>query len=400
MKTVLHLCPYSSVPALYGTSMRTYNLCLQTSHEYRVTVFAQKVQKQHMSWSLAPKIQQVSPTYLEYASQNMLATLEYGLMCTLLRGRPIWQSEILQVSAPRWLHEQLDKAAIVNVELPWQLPWVYRQVSGKKPIVLTAHNVEIDLYSPEKIRAPKPIARYLLDEMKRRERSAMQLASCIFTMSEDDVNRLVGHYDICPDKCVVVPNGVDCGAFTPVPEEVKNRRKQQLGLADKQVVAFSGAAFGPNNEAVQQILEWAKHWQNSTTHFLIIGGVGTAFGAVQLPNVTFTGRVDSVHDYFEAVDIAINPMMSGSGTNLKQVEYMAMGLPSITTAKGARGTGIVDGKHGYICDLAEFPGQIQRLLEDSSCWSEMGEVARSYAVQNFDWSTIAQRMIKVYQQLV
>jgi glycosyltransferase involved in cell wall biosynthesis len=400
MNMILHLCPYSSVPALYGTSMRTYNLCLQTSREYEVVVFAQKVQKQHMSWSLAPKIQQVTPTYVEYASQNILATLEYGAMCTLLRCRPMWQSEILQVSAPGWLREQLSKAAIVNVELPWQLPWVHRQVGGKKPIVLTAHNVEIDLYTPAKIRAPRAIAHYLLNEMKRRERSAMQLADCIFTMSDEDITRLSEHYDIPPDKCVVVPNGVDCSAFKPVTQNVKEQRKHALGWADKQVIAFSGSAFAPNEEAVRQILQWAEHWPQENTHFLIIGGVGSAFGSVNLPNVTFTGRVQSVHDYFEAADIAINPMLSGSGTNLKQVEYMAMGLPSITTAKGARGTGMVDGKQGYLCDLAAFPAQIRWLLDHPEVWGAIGEAGRLYAVKNFDWSTIAQRMVNIYQQFV
>ena len=43
------------------------------------------------------------------------------------------------------------------------------------------------------------------------------------------------------------------------------------------------------------------------------------------------------------VDVALNPMRTGSGTNLKLIEYLACGVPAVSTPFGVRGLAVVDG---------------------------------------------------------
>ena len=64
-------------------------------------------------------------------------------------------------------------------------------------------------------------------------------------------------------------------------------------------------------------------------------------------NIGFTGiTTDEEKElYLSITDIAINPMMTGSGTNLKMLDYMANGIPVISTEVGARG---LDIPNGYI----------------------------------------------------
>ena len=45
------------------------------------------------------------------------------------------------------------------------------------------------------------------------------------------------------------------------------------------------------------------------------------------------------------VDVALNPMRTGSGTNLKVIEYLAAGVPVVSTPFGVRGLDVVDGDH-------------------------------------------------------
>lgn len=399
MKTLLTLSPYSVVPPQYGGAVRIYNLCRELSQHYRVMHFAQQVQKEQVKASLAPMVQSVTPTYTEYSSRDPLSILLYGIACTKLKCPPILQSEVLNLRAPSWLREQVQQAAVVNVEHPWQFAWVHRQVGGQTPIVITAHNVEAELCSADQFNAPPAIAQALMQEVEKREGFAVRHATRVFTMSDEDTKLFVDRYGIDPDRCVVIPNGVDCQAFTPATPEQRSQRKQELGFADKCLVAFAGSTHLPNREAVQQIIDWATHWTDSRVHFLIIGSIGRAFTHVQLPNVTFTGLVDSTQPYFQAADIAINPMLSGSGTNLKQVEYMAMGLPSIATPIGARGIPLEDGKHGYISPLDEFPARLQWLTQQPDLPDTIGQNARIFAEQNFDWSVIATNLLKVYQSL-
>src|SRR5690606_4095268 len=56
-------------------------------------------------------------------------------------------------------------------------------------------------------------------------------------------------------------------------------------------------------------------------------------------NLLVTGSLDEAakNDWFAACDLAVNPMFSGSGTNIKMFDFMAAGLPVVTTAVGARG---------------------------------------------------------------
>ena len=42
------------------------------------------------------------------------------------------------------------------------------------------------------------------------------------------------------------------------------------------------------------------------------------------------------------LDLAINPVTTGSGTNLKMLDYMAAGVPVLSTPHGARGLGLLD----------------------------------------------------------
>jgi glycosyltransferase involved in cell wall biosynthesis len=399
MKTVLTLSPYSVVPPQYGGAIRIYNLCRELSKHYRVMHFAQQVQKEQVKASLFPVVQSVTPTYTEYSSRDPLSILLYGVACTKLKCPPILQSEVLGMRAPRWLQEQIAQAVVVNVEHPWQFAWAYEQVGGNTPIVITAHNVEAALCTAEQINAPEPIAQYLMQEVEKREGFALRHATRVLTMSAEDTATFVKRYGVDPERCVVIPNGVDCQAFTPATPQQRSQRKQELGFADQCLIVFAGSTHLPNREAVQQIVDWAEDWHDPRVHFLIVGSVGRAFTHIQLPNVTFTGLVESTQPYFEAADIAINPMLSGSGTNLKQVEYMAMGLPSVATPIGARGISLEDGKHGYISSLMEFPAKLRWLTEHPELYASIGNQARSFAEQNFDWSVIGAKLLQVYQEL-
>ena len=57
------------------------------------------------------------------------------------------------------------------------------------------------------------------------------------------------------------------------------------------------------------------------------------------PNVVLAGVVTNVakRTLLQSADLALNPMRTGSGTNLKIVEYFAAGIPVVSTPFGARG---------------------------------------------------------------
>jgi glycosyltransferase involved in cell wall biosynthesis len=399
-KTILFLSPYSVVPPRYGGPLRVYNLCLQLSRHYRVVQFAQQAQRSAVNGSLAPLVQHVTPAYTEYSSRNPVNLLLYALTSLKWNCPPVWQSAVLRASAPDWLREQVRRADIIHVEHPWQFTWVYRQSGGARPIVLGTQNVEASLYSVEQIFASRPIARRVLDAIRSQEAFAATHATHVLAVTSHDMDLFVQQHGIPPERCTVVPNGVDCSMFTPASDKQRAERKAELGLSGKQVILFAGSGHRPNIEAVRQIVDWAIHWPAEQVCFLVVGTVGRQFSRVQHARIRFTGSVQETKPYFEAADLAINPMISGSGSNLKQLEFMAMGLPTLATPVGARGIPIVDGVHGLIRSLDQFPEQLRQLLKDSARYAQIGCNGRDFVQRHFDWSVIAEPMLAVYQKIL
>ncbi len=122
----------------------------------------------------------------------------------------------------------------------------------------------------------------------------------------------------------------------------------------------------------------------------------------QVPqNVSLMGMVDEEvkNGVLEVVDIALNPMISGSGTNLKMLDYLAAGIPVLSTPFGARGLGLKHEEHCLLAELEAFPQQIQRLMNETDVIKQNRiERARKEVEQRFDWKVIANRFLENFNK--
>lgn len=117
------------------------------------------------------------------------------------------------------------------------------------------------------------------------------------------------------------------------------RRRRELGV--KQPIAlFMGSAHGPNIDAARVVIEAAA--QLPDVHFLLLGSVcGEVRHWERTANVGFADVVSDAEKsaWLDVCDIGLNPVVSGSGTNLKLIEYAAAGVPVVSTEFGVRGIG-------------------------------------------------------------
>jgi glycosyltransferase involved in cell wall biosynthesis len=91
-------------------------------------------------------------------------------------------------------------------------------------------------------------------------------------------------------------------------------------------------------------------------------------------------------------DLAINPMTYGSGTSLKMFDFFAAGLPVISTALGARGIELENGREIIICAIEEFKEKINAILGDAERHSSLSMEARRLAEEEHDWEVIAEKI--------
>ncbi|WP_179401935.1 glycosyltransferase family 4 protein [Burkholderia guangdongensis] len=291
-------------------------------------------------------------------------------------------------TAPEWL-DAIDalarRADLMVCSHPYTMP-ALRAVSDV-PFVYEAHNVEADvkqaIYGPH---------RWALDQITSLERRAVLDAALVTTCSNEDRERMRTLYGSAADaaKLIVVPNGADTSAAPIRDASRMHRARAALGI-DGPIAIFVGSAHGPNVDAARVVFDAATRLPD--VRFVLLGSVCDAVGTWARPaNVGLAGVVTDAEKarWLDVCDIGLNPMVSGSGTNLKLLEYAATGVPFVSTAFGARGLGFDAGRDYADADAATFAEGIRSMLERGQDAREaMALNARRRVEAAFDWTSIA-----------
>ena len=294
--------------------------------------------------------------------------------------------------------ELIPLADVVVFSHPWVYSLVYDYLDfDRQYVIYDSHNVEVYL-------------RYtLLDdhggigsdavwEVAAAERKICNEAHEILVCSEDDGMLYASLFNIPLSKMTLVPNGVFSNKITPPnSQEQRVKAKKTLGFHGP-VVFFMGSNYEPNVEGAHYIIDCLSNLSENA-YFVIAGGVGQNESLFQKAkshrNVVITGFIEEKDKltYLHAADFAINPMFHGSGTNIKMFDFMAAGLPVITTAIGARGI-VSESRNGVIVTAADnLPHKVAELLtQDYDHLKRQGLEGRQYIEQKFSWETITSQL--------
>ncbi len=83
--------------------------------------------------------------------------------------------------------------------------------------------------------------------------------------------------------------------------------------------------------------------------------------------------------------VAVNPTVSGSGVNIKLVEYLSVGLPVVSTSKGQAGVGLTPGVDLRVADdPANFAEQVNHLLASPGDAERLGASGLATATRILD----------------
>jgi glycosyltransferase involved in cell wall biosynthesis len=228
-----------------------------------------------------------------------------------------------------------------------------REFAPECPLWFEAQDVEFVL---KKQMLPKSeAAKKLLDLVMADESMAWHKADVVYACTLRDLDELASIYGTTSALTLEVPNGFAIDEVQFTMPAARKRIKQAVGLDGSPTVIFMGSWHGPNIEAVEKIIAYAEALPSLT--FLIIGSVGLKFTTAETPqNIVFIGVVDEREKqiFLAAADLAINPMTSGSGSNLKMFDYFAAGVPVLSTVFGTRGINIKKNVHCLLATEADF----------------------------------------------
>lgn len=217
-----------------------------------------------------------------------------------------------------------------------------------------------------------PLKTELLREVECIERFAVECSAATIAVSQEDAeNFVIGKRTAGP--VIVVRNG----AATPETGEAVNRvqeaSREKIGARS---VVFLGSAHMPNVEAAQYITERIAP-QCSDVQFHLIGSVCSAILSVPA-NVHLWGVVDDVTKsaVMQSCALAINPILSGSGSNVKLADYLGNGLFVLTTEFGQRGYPNSIRQHVQAVAIELFSEAVQTSLRQPELFSSQARQTR------------------------
>ena len=294
-----------------------------------------------------------------------------------------WQARMPRAKS---LFGDLAEYDIVQAAAPGYAPWL-EHVREPGLRVYLSHNVEGD-FARRRAAGMGRLRRRFAEGVARLEARAVGRSDLTLACTERDALRF---RELDSDaRVAVVPNGFDDALLSLDREELRDEARAQLGVADgEQLVLFVGGGADHNRRAATFLEQDVAPRLRSNARVLVAGKAAAAIGDGR-GRVLSVGYVADVRPLLAAADVAVNPVAYGSGSNLKVAEYLAAGLPVVTTPIGARGFERWSDRM-QIVELADFAEAIAAAPPPS---------APPDGIDELGWNRIGERLHELYARAV
>ena len=289
---------------------------------------------------------------------------------------------------------------IIQLETLYLTPYVptIRDYSDAK-IVMRSHNIEYKIW--ERVTSntgnflKKIYLRYLTHKLKEYEKKHINDYDSIISVSQEDLQTV---------KSMGFKNGA---ISSPIGLKInKYSLKENHTLnADKIKICFIGAMdWIPNQEGLNWFLKeiWPSIIKRNPYVELHIAGRNTSefWHQYNDQNIIIHGEVDDAISFIKNHSIMVVPLLSGSGTRVKILESMALGVPVISTKIGFEGIAVKSSQHLMQADDASsFVEAIEKLISDKNFNSSIRKNARKHIETYYDNQVIAKDLKEYYMTI-
>lgn len=335
--------------------------------------------------------------------------------CTSVETLPIGRPSILQrvgnffsgyLSGRHLIHRN-EMAAILTAGLK-EKQWDILHVEGgfvaglvppglPVPKILAIHDAEV-LRAQEMLRCRLPLRARLNYTIRRfyeprYERLVYpRFEQCVMVAERDAAfNR-----ELVPQaKFCVIPNGIDCNYYHPLPVE-----------KDPVTVVFHGnLAYPPNVEAAcefaDHIMPLIRREQPDITFHLV--GATPAPQVRKLadrPGIRLSADLPDLRSALCSAAVYVCALQHGSGMKNKILEAMALQLPIVCYHASTVGISCTPGKHlGVASDPEDFAAKVLDLLRDPVRAEQMARAGRALVEEKYSWEASAAAYEEIYARL-
>ncbi len=263
--------------------------------------------------------------------------------------------------------------------------------------ILAEHNIEsellrrsVQLHSPTELQqlasqhaSIKSFTSSLeeADRLARYETELWKTYPLRFVVSEPDKQHLDQR---CKSgKTIVVSNGIDTTTVQVIPDN------------PNKIILFIGTlSYYPNIDGaryfVNEILPLI--WERDPEVTFWMAGAEPPQMLLDLQRdarVRVIANPDNMDDVARGCCMTVVPLRTGSGTRIKIMHAMALGLPIVTTSLGCEGIPVEDGKQMFIRDRPlEFARAVLEVLGDITIREGFRREGRMCVERDYDWTRI------------
>lgn len=386
---------FETWPAMSGASLRNFHLYKAIARRNPVSIVALS-KKSAGEWDaeIAPGLHEQR---ISISDDHLNEELK---VCALADGRPVgdFAAALLWPLTPRF--ELALRRSCKNADiLVASHPYLFRalRACSAKPLVYEAPDVEIDL---KRSHLPHTLdGLQLLNNIARNEALCLAEAELVLAVNERDRNQFIEAYGVSPDKIVIARNGADVEGIPFQPWNARKMARRSRAMPwhpdsrRKTTCLFLASWGGPNDEAAEYVVDLAKRMPD--VRFIIAGSIVHHLADHSVSaNVTLWPDISEAKKLklLKSADIALNPVLGGSGDNIKIAEYGCAGPVILTTPFGVRGYPPEVSSAMLVRDLDQFEAAIREV----ECQTDHGEIAmRTSAVRrwleaNRGWSHVGE----------
>lgn len=389
MKSLLILTPRFPYPVVGGDRLRIYQLCRALSARYRLTLLS----------------------LCDTAEEMALPLPDDGVF-----------HRVERVYLPRW-RSWLNAALALPGRTPLQVAYYRHGGFGRRAIALMAehdgtlaHLIRVgDMIKDapgakflemtdaislnyERIRSTRTSRSDLrariysveVDRLRAYEEAIVDHFDHSFLVSDIDRRHLFAHRPEKLSRASVFSNGV---ALDTMPYQFDAHGRDIVFIGNMFSLQNFDAAMYMASEVLPRVRA-----VRPDVRLRLIGRI-QADRAAQLgafAGVDVTGEVPDVVAAARGGAVGVCPLRLGAGVQNKVLEYMALGLPTVSTTMGLEGFHAVHGRDLLIADSTEdLAAAVIRLLDDRGFAEAMALAARHYVESTHSWPAMLAPMIEL-----
>lgn len=391
-KNILVITPRFPYPVIGGDRLRIYEVCRELSKFYSLTLVSLCETKEEYHLELPndlvfdrtyrvyfPKWKSYLNCILALPSSQPLQVAYYQsrdvkqLIDSLIDEHDLILSHLIRVSE---YVKSVNKPKIL--EMTDAISMNYSRLSSVK----NSSGLKGLIYRIERSR------------LNHYERSIAECFDCNVFVSQVDRDFLYSDNEHLTEKALICSNGVD---LSKLPYNLTSGGKKLVFIGNM----YSAQNFDAAYWFAREVLPEIRHYGDFEFH--VIGRIKSdGYEKLsKLEGVIVTGAVDNVAEHVQGALAGICSVRIAAGVQNKILEYMALGIPTITSSTGLEGLFATEGESILVADTPiEYVKHVLELRNNIGFSESLSKKAYEYVKEQHSWESKLGPLVNKIKQLL